>query len=167
MAQKSSFDTNIIIYGGVIAGAYFFVLKPLLTKFGVLDTAREKAVDTAAPANNPWAGASFLNAYVGKMVLRLTESEKQRLSKLIYNALPDVGNDDSSLLFGIFRNLKTKSQVADLAVYFLKNYGYDLFNYLKQGRTKSFFWSSTTSGLNSANLNTIIQIVNAKPLIQA
>lgn len=166
MANQKPNYTNFLLYGGVIAGAYFFILKPILTKLGVLDTAREKAVDTSAPKNNAWSGNAFLNAYKGKKVLLLTQSAKAKLAKQIYDALPDIGNDDSSLLFGIFRSLKTKSQIADLSQYFLQNYGYDLFNYLKQGRTKSFLWSSTTSGLNSSNLNTIIQIVNAKPLIQ-
>ena len=164
-AKKNLISTDLLLYGGLIAGAYFVIIRPILTKLGVQDTAREKAIDTTKPANNPWAGNGFLNAYKGKNYALLTESAKQTLSKQIYNALPDFGNDDSSLIFGIFRNLKTRSQVADLAQYFLKNYGYDLFNFLKQGRTKSFFWSSTTSGLNSSNLNTVIQIVNAKPLL--
>jgi hypothetical protein len=160
--DKSTKD--ILLYGGVLAGVYFFVLKPILNKLGITDTARESGVDTSSPAFNAWTGSAFLNNYKGKQVTLLTDSAKKTLSQKIYNALPDIGNDDASTIIGIFRELRTKSQVADLVKYFLANYQYDLFSFLKKGRTKGYAWTYA-SGMSNDDIQTIIKIVSAKPLL--
>jgi hypothetical protein len=59
----------------------------------------------------------------------------------------------------VFRQLKYKTQVSWLADIFQQNYKTDLFDFLKNG--KGTLWQA---GLNSDELNEIINLVNKLPI---
>lgn len=161
MAQSRK-EQKLIEYVVWIAAGYFLVINPILKKLGIKKSEIETAPDTTKPLNNVWSGAAFLKNLKRPYPI-LTDALRNKLSQQIYDALPTFGIDDSSTIIGIFRSLQTKSQIAYLAEYFRSKYKYDLFEYLKRGRVRDFFWSSTTSGLASENIKTILTIVNAKP----
>ena len=154
---------KLITNAALITAAYFLIVKPILQSFGIVKSQSLKEPDTIAPSLNVWSGKPFIDSFKGRSILLLTFDAKNKYADQIYNALPTFGIDDSSTIFGVFRGIKTKTQVADLAEFFKNKYKYDLFDFLKSGRSKDFFWSSTTSGLSSTNLKTVVDIVNAKP----
>lgn len=153
---------QLIQYLVLVAAGYFLVINPILKKLGIKKSEIETAPDTTKPSNNVWSGNAFLKNLKRPYPI-LTDGSSNKLSQQIYDALPTFGIDDSSTIIGIFRSLQTKSQIAYLAEYFRNKYKYDLFEYLKRGRVRDIFWSSTTSGLASDNIKTILTIVNAKP----
>jgi hypothetical protein len=161
MAQRK--QDKLIEYVVWVAAGYFLVINPILKKLGIKKSQAEIAPDIIAPSNNVWSGKSYLQSFGKQKVRLLTSAAKQKYAQAIYDALPTFGNDDSSTIIGIFRSINAKTQVADLAEYFRNKYKYDLFDFLKHGRSRDFFWSSTTGGLNIENINTVLTIVNAKP----
>ena len=163
MAQSRK-EEKLIEYVVYIAAGYFLVVNPILKKLGIKKSEIEIAPDTTKPSNNVWAGNGFLK-YLKKPYPILTDKVVKALSLKIWNALPTFGKDDDQSIVGVFRdNLQTKSQVAYLAAFFKKEYGYDLYSYLQQGRTKDWWlWSSTTSGMSTSELKKVLTLVNAKP----
>ena len=60
-------------------------------------------------------------------------------------------NDDEEAIYGVFRSLKTKSQVAFLAKRFFELKGQDLYNYL-------------SNYLNDSELLNVKGIIDSKPM---
>jgi len=156
-------ENKLIEYIIFIGAGYFLLVKPILESLGIKNTAQQNAVNTTAPQNNVWSGQPFINSFAGQKIKLLTTAAKDKYSKIIYDALPNIGNDDSSAIISVFRGITTKTQVADLSQYFKNKYNYDLYDFLSSGRSKDFWWSSTTGGLNADNINQVLTIVNAKP----
>lgn len=160
--MAESKENKVVEYVIFVGAAYFLIVKPILEKFGLKNTVEQNRVNTTSPQNNVWSGQAYLNAFAGQAIKLLKTASKDKFAKVIYDALPNLGIDDSGAIIGVFRGLTTKTQVADLAQYFKNKYKYDLYDFLKNGRSAGFWWSSTTGGLNSDNLNLILTIVNAK-----
>ncbi len=79
-------------------------------------------------------------------------------SEKIYDALGYFTDDEAAIL-GVFRSLKTQSQVSYLSDSFYQRYNISLLDFLQRGKNQY----NPASGLNSEELNTIIQIVNNLP----
>jgi hypothetical protein len=155
---------QLIQYLVLVAAGYFLVINPILKKLGIKKDIIETLPDTSKPSNNVWAGAAFLKNLKRPYPI-LKDLFVEALALRIFNALPTWGKDDDQAIVGVFRSdLQTKSQVAYLADYFKRKYGYDLYSFLQKGRTKDFWWSSTTSGMSSSELKKVLTLVNAKPI---
>ena len=157
-------EDQLITYLVLVAAGYFLVINPILKKLGIKKDVIETLPDTTKPSNNVWAGNGFLKN-VKRPYPILTDKLVAALAKKIFDALPTFGRDDDQAIVGVFRdNLQTKTQVAYLADFFKRKYGYDLYSFLQKGRTKDFWWSSTTSGMSSDEIKKVLTLVNAKPI---
>lgn len=117
----------------------------------------------AAGAKNPFDYKLFLaNAPAGHLLL--TQASANSYAQKIYDAMSCTG-DDEQTIFGVFRALRTQSQVASLARAFYLKYSLDLRNALKNGICTYFPTNPfDLPGLNTEELGQVDKIVFAKPL---
>ena len=167
MPQKDP-NTEIIKYVVLIGAAYYIVLKPILQKFGISKTQEEEAaaqnitqVETAIAQDNPFSGRSFLKGYPKGTILLTTKSANS-LANALRNSFTIFGDNETKAI-GIFRQLRTKAQVAMLADTFYKKYNLDLWTFLRNGTPYGGFLTAGFSGLNDKELNMILNIVNKLP----
>lgn len=149
MAKKNKTIQTVLIIGGL----YLLVVLPILKKLGILKSAE------LAPANDPFAGSAFL-AKVPTGTLLLTNAVATKLAKTIYDAFGFFGDDEAQVI-GVFRQLKTQSQVASLAKKFNEIYKKDLIQYMRDGKQgiQNTYWS----GLSESIINNIKELVSKKP----
>ena len=152
-------DQKLLINAGIIAIAYFGIVRPILKKVGIVKTAEDILVENQGNlpnSSNPFSSAFY--KYGGAGTKLLTVSTADTYAKRIYNALGYFG-DDEAAKYSVFRSLKTQSQVSFLAERFRIVYGTDLLEFLKRGKSN---WNYA-NGLNSDELATVINIVNKLP----
>lgn len=146
----------------IIGGVYFLVLMPILKKLGIIKDATLEEAETSNPNTNPWSGAAYIKA--AKMRPQTLGNSKINYAKIIFDALPEFGNDDFSAIKSVFNSLKTKSELASLSEYFKIKYQYDLLDYLQRGKSKKVLtWSSVLSGLSSSQVQQLLNIVKSLP----
>lgn len=149
MAKKDNTFQTILIFGG----AYFLVLLPILKKLGIVSESQK------SPANDPFSGSAFLSN-VPSGTLLLTSAAAKNYADTIYDAFGFFGDDEAAVI-GVFRQLKTQSQVASLAKRFNELYKKDLLQFLRDGKQgiQKTYWS----GLSESVINQIKDLVNKKP----
>lgn len=152
MQQK--IDTNLLLIGGLFVAGYF-VIKPLLEKLGLKESAEDKAIKEKLKEQefklNIWGGIPSLTKAAGKnkTIKVLTVNGADFYAKEINKAF-GLFNDNEEQVFGVFRNLRFKSQVASIVTAYFKLYKKDLLNELR-------------GKLSESELNTIISIIETKP----
>jgi hypothetical protein len=118
---------TILLVGGIAAGLYFGVFDPLLKALGVKDSKDSKKAKELGKTNafdpNYWKQGG-----VGTKLI--TVSGATAYAKVIYDA-HGFFNDDEDKVRGVFRQLRTKSQVSFLADYFYRTFNKGLFDYLQ------------------------------------
>jgi hypothetical protein len=152
-------DKQLILYAGGIALAYFGVLRPILNKLGITNSATNRIVTNQSnlPNNvNPFSPIFYKKAPVGSLLLKT--SIAQSLAKRLHDAM-GFFVDDEATVFAVFRSLKTQTQVSILSEVFTNMYKTDMLEYLKKGSNNY----NPASGLNEDELNTVISIVNGLP----
>lgn len=152
-------NKQLIIYGGGMVLLYFGILKPILNKLGITKSKEQTIVENQSQLSNelnPFSPIFYQKCPVGCSLIKRAIAEKY--AKIIYDAM-GVFSDDEASIYGVFRALKTQSQVSFLCDVFQQKYKTDLLSYLKNGYSQ---WNSA-SGLNADELNTVIQIVNKLP----
>jgi hypothetical protein len=158
MAKAASiFKNKAVIYGGLILGGYYLILKPILEGLNLKDTREEKEaaqlqnktenLDLSKDYWNPNWFASGAGKYT---VALLPEEIAKAYVKRLKNAEGYV-NDDEEAIFAVFRLLKAKSQVSWLAYWFNKQYKKDLYTWLRD------------AVLNEKELNTVLNIIGKLP----
>ena len=159
MATKQTTDLYIKI--GVIIGAYFLILKPILEKLGIQKTVEEektivetkKAATTLESPFSPRYWKSFKKPFI------LTNAAAESFVKKLYDSVSgSLFGDDLNTIYGVFRQLKYKTQVSYLAQYFFNKYKVDLVETLKNG-TKYSNLINFRAGLNDEEMQTIYDIV--------
>lgn len=163
MANKQ--NEKLLINLGILAIAYFGVIRPILNKIGITKSkeAREaettiKAAESGDALNNPWDPNFYKKAPAGSLVIRVAEAIKR--ADLIYNcSAPNyLYQDDEACIVNAITSLKTQSQVSFLADQFQKKYNTSLILFLQKGRT-----SAPWAGLSEAELTNVIDNVRKKP----
>lgn len=128
MAKK--IDVNIILPYVLVGGAIFAGYK-LLQKLGLIKTASEAAASNAASVlqtANFFAQDYYKTGGAGTLIL--TNAAADFLAKSVYDS-KGYFNDDEDKLFGVFKSLKTKSQVSYLADIFYQKYRRDMITYIR------------------------------------
>jgi hypothetical protein len=154
MAQQK-IDTNILLIGGIFIGSYYFIIKPILEKLGLKETADEKEaakkLEEQEKKLNIWGGLPTMikAAGKGKTLKVLTVAGADSYAKQINSAFSVFG-DDEDQINGVFRNLRYKTQVGSLVTAYFKLFKKDLLSDLK-------------SRLSESELNSIISIIETKP----
>lgn len=133
-----------------IAGlAYIGIVHPLLKAVGLFKSKEEKAQEQLAQQNATSTASPFNpNYYKGKPgAALLTRAAATSLADSLYSGL-GFFNDKEATIYGVFRQLKAKTQVSFLADVFFQKYQRDLYGYL-------------SGSLDDAEMLTVNQIVHA------
>jgi hypothetical protein len=152
-------NKQLIVYGGGIVLLYFGVLRPILNKLGITKSPEQRVIDAQnnlPNKDNPFSPVFYKQAPSGALLL--TRKSAEYYAKQIYDAM-GVFSDDESKVYGVFRAMKSQSQVSILCDVFQQVYKLDLLDYLKRGYSQ---WNSA-SGLNENEINTVLQIVKQLP----
>lgn len=152
-------EQNLYVRIGVLVGAYFLILKPILEKLGLSKSAEEqqlfKEVETAGTSiKSPFSPRYWQEAKPPKTII--TNAVLNKLVNDLYNAQNSFTGDDEAAIYNVFRQLKYKTQVSYLADAFQKKYKFDLLESLKNGHPNNINWRA---GLNNEELQTVFNIV--------
>jgi hypothetical protein len=151
-------DSKILLYGGGLLIVYFGILRPILEKFGLATSqAEQQVINQQNLPNNKNAFSPVYWKTIPNAKL-ITRNATNGLCKRIYDAM-GYFSDDEPAVFSVFAQLKYKTQVSWLADVFQQNYKIDLLDFLKRGKGQL-----PQAGLNSDELQQIINIVNALPI---
>jgi hypothetical protein len=152
---------NLLIKVGIIGVAYFVILKPILNKLGITKSDIDRTIENQenkGNKENPFSPLFYKSAPPKTIMKLLTIATAESYAKQLYDAMGVFG-DDESKVYGVFRNLKTQSQLSFLAEIFQRKYKMDLLDYLKRGYSNI----NPASGLNNDEMNTVLSIVNKLP----
>jgi hypothetical protein len=151
-------DSKLLLYGGGLLIVYFGILRPLLEKLGIARSQADQQLinQQNLPNNkNPFSPVYWKTIPGPKLI---TRNATNSLSKRIYDAM-GFFTDDEPAVYSVFSQLKYKTQVSWLADIFQQNYKMDLLDFLKRGKGQL-----PQAGLNSDELQQILNIVNALPI---
>ncbi len=153
--KNQKIDYNLILVAAVIFGAVYLFRKignassGLFSGLGIINTEEENQQLNELKEANYWNFQKFLNdAPAGALLLTMSYS-----NDLVENLWDATGyfNDDEEAIYGVFRGLKTKSQVAFLAKRFYDIKGQDLYSYLN-------------NYLNDSEMLIVKGIIDQKPM---
>lgn len=151
-------NSKLLLYGGGLIIVYFGILKPLLEKLGIAKSQADQQLinQQNLPNNkNPFSPIYWKTVYGAKLI---TRNATNNLAKRIYEAM-GFFSDDEPAVFSVFSQMKYKTQVSWLSDVFQQNYKMDLLDFLKRGKGQL-----PQAGLNSDELQQILNIVNALPI---
>lgn len=129
--DSGTVKTGALIIGGVIA---FSVIKKLLEKLGVWDSADSKALDAASEDPNSWWSPGYWKtkpSYVS-YTNRITSTTASQYAKRIYDAT-GAFNDDEDAIKSVFTSLPSRAAGSFVADQFQQLYGQDLLKFLRGG----------------------------------
>jgi len=152
-------EQNLYVRIGVLVGAYFLILKPILEKLGLSKTKEEEKLffeveKAATTIQSPFSPRYWQEAKPPKTII--TTAALTKLTTDLYNAQNSFTGDDEAAIYNVLRQLKFKTQLSYLADAFQKKYKFDLLESLKNGHPNSF---NPRSGLNTEELQTVFNIV--------
>ena len=155
VGDSPSWAKGILVVGTLVGGAYILYkiynsIKP--------PTDEEKLLKSGK--SNPFDYKAFLSAAPSGAIL-ITNASADAKAKTIYDALSCYG-DDEEAIYGVFRGLATKSQVAYLAKRFYENYNKDLVWALKNGIC-TYGIDFGNAGLNESEMKAVYDIIDSKP----
>jgi hypothetical protein len=145
-------NSQLIIGLVVIYFGYTKVIKPILEGVGLQKSSEEIEIEkqTSNPSS-PWNPNYWRKG--GATII--TNSKVQQFVNTIWNA-PGYFSDDFDAVLGVFKQLKTKSQVSYLAHKFNEMKGKDLLSWLQGGGALS--WPADR--FSSEQVNQLIKYVN-------
>lgn len=135
----------LLLAGGAIA--YFKILKPILDKLGPGEAHKDDVKQIEQLKSENYFDGDFANELKKtNVILTLTEYGKQTYSKIIWDAkgIPYLTNDDEAAVYGVFRALKSKTQISVLAEYFFQKYNKDLKTFLQSFLNQNEFGNVAT-----------------------
>lgn len=148
--KKQNIDPNVIIkYGVTLAGLY--IVYKLAQKVGIFPSQESKAEAQnlqQLEAASVWDYNKFLSS-VPPGALLLTQAGAAAYVEDLWDATGYI-NDDEEAIYGVFRAMKTQSQIAALAKRFNQLKNRDLYGYLR-------------NYLNDAEMLNIKKIIDQKP----
>jgi hypothetical protein len=153
--KNQKIDYNLILVAAVIFGAVYLFRKigsagsGLFSGLGIINSEEENQQLNELKEANYWNFQKFLND-VPAGALLLTMSYSNDLVENLWDAT-GFFNDDEEAIYGVFRGLKTKSQVAFLAKRFYEIKGQDLYSYLN-------------NYLNDSEMLVVKGIIDQKPM---
>jgi hypothetical protein len=151
-------EQNLYVRIGVLVGAYFLILKPILEKLGLSKSTQEEQLSKEIDVASTSIVSPFSPRYWKEQKVKtiITTDALNKLVSALYDAQNSFTGDDEATIYNVFRQLKYKTQVSYLADAFQKKYKFDLLESLKNGHPSNINWRS---GLNSEELQTVFNIV--------
>ncbi len=154
---KDNHDT--LITNLVLIGAGYFLVKPMLEKVGLLNSAAAKediALVQKISADDCWNPNFYANYKTGMRKL-ITSASATAFAKQIHDAWGIV-NDNEQKIYAAFRMLKNKLQVSQVVEKYSQLYKQDLLTRLRTP------WFYAADGLDEKEFLEVIKIVNALPV---
>jgi hypothetical protein len=144
----------ILVGGAVVAVLGLDIVKKLLESVGLWKSKDVKEVqDEIENPNSPFSPNFWKTAPAGSLLL--TTQTMADMLKTLKNAF-GFFDDNEAAATGVFKQMKTQSQVSFFSDYFTKNEKADLLTWLRGS-------SWPNDRLSAAELNEIIQFVNKLP----
>ncbi len=111
--MKQKIDPNLLlVFGGFVF--IYFAGKKIMQSFGLISDPTERQ-NLQKLENQNYFDPDWYKQFLSKgNPLILTESTSKQYSETIYNAM-GIFNDNENAVYGVFEQLKTKSQVSWLA----------------------------------------------------
>lgn len=162
MAKKDVFselNPNLVLLIGGGFASYFFIVKPVLQAINLMDDKDDVAVKNENnEANNqlcwqPYWYKQYLGTRPTKLIL--TDYGATSLAKQLHAAW-GLFTDDEDAVYAVFRSLRSKMFLSQLAEKYQQLYGKDLLQSLVAP------WY-TWRGLNDREFNVVANIVNKLP----
>ena len=157
-------NTQVLVYGGVVAIFYFGIIRPILKKFG-LATGEEvrnvQRAETDPAESNPFK-PTYYKIQIKKLPGSVVWKTQVGLKKLYDTFSSGFGYvyDDEEKINSVFIQLASKIQVSQFSEYVQNKTGQDLISFMKRGINQY----NAGSGLNDTEISRIIDIVNKKPI---
>ena len=145
-------DRKLFIYVGSAVAAYVLIVNPILKKLGIRTS---QAIQQAQQGgvNNPFNPLFWKQSGA----LLITNNAVENMITKIHGAFT-IFQDDFNAVYGVFKQLKTQSQVSYLADRFRQKYNADLITFLGNGGG-ILPWD----GLSDSQLTQIVNYVNSLP----
>lgn len=151
-------QTDILFKIALVIIIYFLFARPLLQKLGIAKDKTDRLIDGQQNLNNNEnAFSPIFYKYAPAGSLLLTRARAEQLANELFDAL-GYWYDDEAKVMGVFRSLKTKSQVSILADVFNQLHKTDILEFMRKG--KGVMWEA---GLNDNELAQVINYVNNLP----
>lgn len=153
--RENRIDPNLLLIGGLLVAGYF-VFSGVLEKFGLKESKEDAEANRKLKEQeakyNIWGGIANLSKAAGRNAKMqvLTKAGAEYYAKLINSAFGLI-NDDEQKIYGVFRSIRFKSQVASIVTAYQTLYKKDLLTTLKQR-------------LSQNEMNEIVNIIETKPL---
>jgi hypothetical protein len=132
--EKNNFikdNQNLIITGVVIFLSYKKIILPLMEKLGLTKSQAETNIlEESTNPNSAWSPLYWKSAGSGALIL--TNNAADKFCDEIWNSV-GYFSDDFEKVLGIFKQLKSKSQVSFLVDRFNQKYTKDLLVWLQGG----------------------------------
>jgi hypothetical protein len=154
--------TDLYIKIGVIVGAYFLILKPILEKLGIQSTPEEQEVKKRGEQAQISPLSAFSPTYYKtvKNAPLIKVAQAQQLASLLNKSVSgSLLGDDLGAIYNVFRRLQYKTQVSWIAKVYGDMYKRELINDLKNGAKDAAFLWNFRAGLNDQEMDVIYNIV--------
>jgi hypothetical protein len=150
--------TKVVIIIVLVLLAYLLIVRPILKKVGIIESAEDKRKDKeqeqlATSPDSPFNP----NYYKAKNAPHyLTRESAEQMADELNDAIPGFWKgfvsgwgDDENGVFGVLKKLQSKRQLSYLSEVFYERHGMDLYTVLKRNLT--------------GDMDTIISIVSKLP----
>lgn len=136
----------LLLAGGAIA--YFKIIKPIIDKisdpFGKSEQHKDDVKEIEQLKNENYFDPQYKDDLKrNNVILSLTPYGQKTYGQIIYNA-KGFFNDDESAVYGVFRALKSKTQISYLSEWFFYTYKQDLKAYLQSFLNENEFGNVAT-----------------------
>jgi hypothetical protein len=163
VGKLSSADMKMIgiaLVGLIAINAGAHIIDKILLLLGIgksKDTSDLDDINTSGSSTNFWS-PDFWKQSDPAHTRVLNDAVTTDFAKRLHNGL-GLFSDDEEGIINIFRQMPTQASVSYLADKFAQLYSKDLFAYLRGGS----WWQVGFDGLSDAELNSITQMISAKP----
>ena len=143
---------KVATYAAGAGLTYFLIVKPILTKLGLVKSAAQLAAEQAGiklPVYNP-SGSGY--------TYTITKTIAQSLADNVWSAFNWFGINASSYIINAFKQCKTQGDINLMVTAFNNSHTVDFYEFLKTGGGL-FFWD----GLSSTELSILNNYVSNLP----
>jgi hypothetical protein len=133
-----SLITKIVVILLILVLLYFMIVRPILQKVGIIKTAEDKQREKEEEQLGTSTDSPFSPKYWQNIpgALLLTKASAEKMADTIEGAVGDVW-DDENTVYGVLKQLKSKTQLSFLADIFYQRHKMDLYQLIRRNFSDS------------------------------